>query len=44
MVHNDGKVWRIQESGTTQDLEAVWGSGATQVFAVGSHGTVLRRR
>ena len=29
-------------SGTSQSLYALWGSGATDVFAAGSRGTVLR--
>ncbi len=33
--------WAAMESGTTQFLRAVWGSSATNVFAVGDSGTVL---
>jgi hypothetical protein len=30
-----------QSSGITQTLNGVWGSGATDVFAVGAGGTIL---
>jgi RHS repeat-associated protein len=33
--------WRSMESGTTLDLAAIWGSDATNVFAVGPAGTIL---
>ena len=34
--------WRAIPSGTTETLNAVWGSSAAQVFAVGAGGKVLR--
>ena len=33
--------WTAQASGTTQSLTGVWGSRATDVFAVGHGGTIL---
>jgi hypothetical protein len=33
--------WYEMESGTTNNLNGVWGSSATDVFAVGSYGTIL---
>ena len=33
--------WYAMESGTTNHLNGVWGSSATDVFAVGSYGTIL---
>jgi photosystem II stability/assembly factor-like uncharacterized protein len=33
--------WKPMTSGTTKALRAVWGSGPTDVFAVGASGTVL---
>ncbi len=51
VLHYDGKGWARLESGTTADLEGVWGyvlldeQGAQlkkEVFAVGTSGTVLR--
>jgi hypothetical protein len=35
-------VWNSMNSGTTGDLNAIWGVNATDVFAVGSSGTVIR--
>ncbi len=51
IMHYDGTAWTKMESGTTADLEGVWGytirddTGALtreDVFAVGSGGTILR--
>ena len=36
--------WEQQASGITQDLNAVWGSGPDDVWAVGAGGVVLRRQ
>lgn len=33
--------WRSMESGTTNDLLAIWGSSANNVYAVGENGTIL---
>ena len=42
IVHYDGTAWAPQTSGTTQHLNAVWGSGAgVAIFAVGNGGTIL---
>ena len=37
----DGR-WQVVESGTTVSLQAVWGSSASDVWAVGDKGTILR--
>lgn len=37
----DGTSWSLQASGTTKNLNAVWGVG-TSVFAAGDGGTILR--
>ena len=36
--------WQKQPSGTTQNLNGLWGSSATDVYAVGSAGTILHSR
>lgn len=36
-----GSVWSLMSSGTTEHLNAVWGSSSTDVFAVGDKGTIL---
>jgi hypothetical protein len=44
VVHYDGTAWTPQTSGTTQHLNAVWGSGSGTgglIFAVGNGGTIL---
>jgi hypothetical protein len=44
VVHYDGTAWTAQTSGTTQHLNAVWGSGSgpsSPIFAVGNGGTIL---
>jgi hypothetical protein len=41
IVHWDGGAWISMESGTTETLIGVWGSG-DEVFAVGYAGTVVR--
>jgi hypothetical protein len=44
VVHYDGTAWTPQTSGTTQHLNAVWGSGSgtgAAIFAVGNGGTIL---
>lgn len=44
IVHYDGKSWSLPDSGTKDDLQAVWESQGGEVWAVGDSGTVLRRR
>jgi hypothetical protein len=42
VVHYDGTAWTPQTSGTTQHLNAVWGSASgVAIFAVGDGGTIL---
>ena len=44
VVHYDGTAWTPRTSGTTQHLNAVWGSGsgtAAAIFAVGDGGIIL---
>jgi hypothetical protein len=44
IVHYDGTAWTPQTSGTTQHLNAVWGSGSgtsAVIFALGNGGTIL---
>ena len=36
-----GAIWRLEDSHTTADLYAVWGSGPGDVYAVGTSGTIL---
>ncbi len=43
VVHFDGTQWTAQQSGVTEHLFRVWGTGPTDVFAVGDHGLVLHR-
>lgn len=51
IIHFDGSSWTTMESGTTENLEGVWGYvlkddqdvvTRTDVFAVGQEGTILR--
>jgi len=44
LLHWDGSVWTSVSSGTTNILYGVWGSGESDVWAVGSGGTILERR
>jgi hypothetical protein len=44
IVHYDGTAWTTQTSGTTQHLEALWGTGSgasAALFAIGASGTIL---
>ena len=41
ILHWDGTGWSGVPSGTTSDLSAVWGSGASDVWVVGSSGATL---
>lgn len=36
-----GGEWATEESGTTESLDFVWGSGATNIWAVGRSGTIV---
>ena len=36
-----GNTWTKQTSGTSNDLEAVWGTSATNVYIAGTKGTIL---
>jgi hypothetical protein len=36
--------WVMEDSPTSEDLYAVWGANGTDVFAVGTNGTVLYRQ
>jgi hypothetical protein len=38
----DGSAWAPQSGPAAGDLYDVWGTSATNVFAVGSNGTILR--
>jgi hypothetical protein len=42
LLHFDGHSWQPQLSGTTQSINALWG-GAGTLWAVGEHGTLLRK-
>jgi len=37
----NGSAWQTMNSGTIEDLNGVWGSGPSDVYAVGDNGTVL---
>ncbi|MCP4716429.1 MAG: WD40 repeat domain-containing protein, partial [Deltaproteobacteria bacterium] len=41
ILKSDGGVWKPMASGSTSDLFSVWGSSATDLFAVGADGTIL---
>ncbi len=41
IFHYTGTSWELMFSGTTNTLEAVWGSSESDVFAVGANGTIL---
>ena len=41
IVKWNGSAWVAQNSGTTTDLQAVWGSDANNVWVVGASGTIL---
>jgi len=34
--------WSVMDSGTTENLNGIWGNGPGDVFVVGSNGTILR--
>jgi len=39
--HSQDMYWTEMDSGTTENLYDIWGSGSDNVFAVGSNGTIL---
>jgi hypothetical protein len=41
IVHYDGTAWSSVNSVTPNDLHGIWGSSATDVYAVGLSGTIL---
>ncbi len=41
-MHYDGMAWSPMSSGTSAHLRSVWGTSASDVFAVGDNGTILR--
>ena len=41
MAGADSSVWTPMTSGTTKELFDVWGTSSTDVFAVGSGGTIV---
>lgn len=41
ILHYDGSSWGKTDIGGTEGLNGVWGSSASEVFAVGSGGTIL---
>ncbi len=41
VIHYDSASWSEMASGNTKYLGGVWGSGPSDVFAVGNHGTVI---
>ena len=41
IVYYNGSTWTTQTSGTTQQLNAVWGTAANSVWVVGSGGVIL---
>ena len=42
--HFDGSTWSSMTSQTIQYVGGIWGSSSTDVFIVGSDGTILRRK
>ncbi len=41
IIHYEDSAWSPMTSGSTEQLSGVWGSGPSDVFAVGSSGTIL---
>jgi hypothetical protein len=41
LLHYNGSAWSAMSSGTSNQLHGVWGSSPSDVFAVGSGGTIL---
>jgi hypothetical protein len=44
ILHWAGSAWTSVSTDTTNSLNSVWGSGASDVWAVGYSGTILERR
>ena len=43
VVGFDGRAWRREETGATDDIYSLWGNEAGEVYAVGESGLLLRR-
>ena len=43
IIHWDGKAWSSMSSGLSGPLYGVWGSGPSDVYVVGTNGTILHR-
>ncbi len=43
ILHHDGKAWTQMDPGTKSLLTMIWGTGPTDVFAVGEAGLILHR-
>lgn len=41
ILHYDGTIWSLSQSGTSDDLNGVWASSKSEAWAVGDKGTVL---
>ena len=42
ILHYDGRAWTEMKNDVPERLLGIWGSSATDVFAVGAYGTILR--
>jgi hypothetical protein len=41
ILHYDGSAWTTMEMGASVDLNALWGSSANNIYAVGENGVIL---
>jgi hypothetical protein len=41
IIHDNDSIWEEMRSGVLEQLQGVWGSSASDVFAVGARGTIL---
>ena len=41
IVHWDGRVWTLSDSGTLDTLDTVWGDSAGDTWVAGASGTIL---
>jgi hypothetical protein len=41
ILHYDGNNWSLMSSGTTDDINGIWGSSSSDIFAVGYAGMIL---
>ena len=41
IIHYDGTDWESMNSGAVVDLNAIWGTSADDIFAVGDNATIL---